>query len=103
VNCSWLDDFLRVPQVFATKTGDGATVATVVNWRELQHGAFAFRLGEVGVVAGPTDTLVVTDLWTGDVVTRFNLAHDSDLLTLSGIPGHGNWTLKISVESLPTL
>jgi len=100
VNCDSMDEFLRRPQVYATKTGDGATVATVVNWREMNHGNFAFRLGELGVVSGPTDNVRVQDLWTGETVARIDRSVQSDLLTLADIPGHGNWTLKITIESL---
>jgi len=86
---------MRRPTVHATKLGDGSTVATVVNWREMSHGEFSFRLGEIGVVRGANDIIFVEDLWSGDQIAKID-STQSDTIVLKSIPGHGNHTLKFS-------
>lgn len=49
INCSFIDEMLRKPQVYAANY-KGGQAATIVNWREMAHGEFSFRLGEVGIV-----------------------------------------------------
>ena len=44
-----MDEMLRKPQVYAA-TYKGGQAAVIVNWRELAHPEFSFRLGEVGIV-----------------------------------------------------
>ena len=51
LGCSHWKEFMRHPQVYATKVTGGATVALIVNWREHAWDDFEFRVQDLGVVA----------------------------------------------------
>lgn len=44
VNCDFVSNLLRRPQIIATPMANGDVSAVVVNWRELNYGEFEFNV-----------------------------------------------------------
>jgi hypothetical protein len=90
-----MDEMLRKPQVYAGTYQEGQA-ATIVNWREISHGEFSFRLGELGIVLKGKEECEVKDMWTGTTVKVFKVG-DPDIFKVDSIPGHGQHTLWFDV------
>jgi len=68
LGCDWISTFLRHPSVYATKLGDGSTVATIVNWRERVYKDYQFRIEDLGIEPSSKQLIEVWDLWTHELL-----------------------------------
>ena len=71
LGCSWYDELLRNPSVFATSVTGGDVVAMIINWREVSYKNFQFNLEEIGVVPTQGQVVEVYDLWTHEVIGEY--------------------------------
>lgn len=100
LGCSWYDELLRNPSVFATSVTGGDVVAMIINWREVSYKNFQFNLEEIGVVPTQGQVVEVYDLWTHEVIGEYE---DSEVQTfgVSHISGHGNYTFRFHIKQAP--
>lgn len=96
IGCSWIEDFLRMPSVYATKVTGGDTVAMIVNWRERKYKDFEFKIQDIGVDPANGQLIQVWDLWKHDLVGVFT-PEELESFAVSEIPGHGNFVYKFKL------
>ena len=93
--------FLRTPSVYATKLGDGSTVATIVNGRERIYSDFQFRIEDLGVEPSSSQLIEVWDLWTHELLGIYT-HEEIETFGVKNIPGHGNFTYKFKLVDQDT-
>ena len=71
-------------------------MAVIVNWRETKQSGFSFSLYDLGIVPSPSQSIQVTDLWTGEVVGTYNSNQARDF-GVGTIAGHGNYSYRFTL------
>ena len=94
IGCDTISEWMRWPQTYATTVSGGDVVAILVNWREVPTDEYLFNFEELGVVPSPSQSVEVTDLWTGQVVGRFA---PRQKVGVKSIAGHGNYVFRFSI------
>ncbi len=72
----------------------GDRVAIIVNWREVIQSEFTFSFEDIGVIPSSTQSVKVTDLWTG---LELGTYEPNQIVGVKNLPGHGNFVYRFSI------
>jgi len=101
VGCSLPSSWFSLDKYASIFTSSHAndTIAMVVNWSQRSSMKVGFQLSEVGIVPTPEQGVLVTNVWTGEVLDTYVFG---DTIHTPPLPSHGNIIYRLSiVDSLP--